>query len=79
MANITTLPKESEFPLGTEFYIVEWDVSLSKEPNSDSKTVSYSNWYGGKRRPYPIERLKPGSNWLAESFEHWLKVIRDSL
>lgn len=79
MANSNTLPEESNFPPGTEFYIFEWDVPLSKEPNNDGKTVSYFNWYGGERKPYPVERLKIDNNWPAESFEHWLEVVRKSL
>lgn len=79
MANLNALPKESDFPPRAEFYIFEWDVPLSKEPTGDGKAVCYYNWYGGKRRSYPIERLKLGNNWPAESFDHWLEVIRESL
>jgi hypothetical protein len=73
------LPKEKDFPSGTEFYIFEWDVPLSKEPNTDGKSVSYFNWYGGKKRPYPMESLKIDNNWPADSYEQWLKLIEQSL
>ena len=79
MASNEMLPKESDFPQGTEYYIFEWDVPLSKEPNRDGKTVSYFNWYGGSKRPYSGDRLTQGNNWPAESFDHWLEVIRASL
>ena len=79
MGNFSVLPKKSDFPPGTEFYIFDWDVPLSKEPAGDGKAVSYYNWYGGKRRPYSIERLKVDNNWTAESFDQWLEVIRESL
>ncbi len=54
------LPKQSSFPKGTEFYIYEWDVPISKEVNDDGKTVSYFNWLGGFKRAFPIESLKIG-------------------
>jgi hypothetical protein len=73
------LPHESDFPSGTEFYILEFDVPLSKEPNRDGKSVSYFNWYGGKKRPYPAERLKVDNNWPANSYDQWLKLIEKSL
>ncbi|MGI2170451.1 hypothetical protein ACROAE_09675 [Shewanella sp. MF05960] len=72
------LPKESDFPLGTEFYIFEWDVPLSKEPDENGETVSYFNWFGSKRQAYPIDRLKIDNNWPADSFEHWLEIVKDS-
>jgi len=75
----SALPKEADFPSGTEFYIFEWDVPLSKEPDNTGKKVSYFNWYGCKKRPYPIERLKIDNNWPADSFEQWLQIIRQSL
>jgi hypothetical protein len=49
MLKCDVLPKETDFPLGTKFYIFEWDVPLSKEPNIDGKTVSYFNWDGGNK------------------------------
>lgn len=69
------LPKESEFPSGTEFYVFEWDVPLSKEPSTDNKMVSYFNWYGCQKRSFPVERLKVDNNWPADSNEDWLKLI----
>ena len=74
-----SLPERSDFPQGTEFLILEWDVPLAKEPRPDGLSVSYFNWYGGYPRSYPAERLKPGNNWPADSFEQWLEIIRNSL
>ncbi len=79
MLKRTELPKETDFPVGTKFYLFEWDVPLSKEPNKDGKTVSYFNWYGGNKKPYPIERLKIDNNWPADSFEQWLHIIEESM
>ncbi len=73
------LPKQSDFPKGTEFYIYEWDVPISKEPNEDGKTVSYYNWLGGSKRTFPIESLKIDNNWPADSFEEWINLIRESI
>ena len=73
------MPKESDFPANTQFYIYEWDVPISKEPDEDGKSVCYFNWYKGIKSPFPIEDLKIDNNWLAESFEEWIKLIKDSL
>lgn len=73
------LPKESEFPAGTEFYILEWDVPLSKQPDENGQTVCYFNWYGGKPMPFPVENLKIDNNWPADSFSHWLEIIKESM
>ncbi|MCL1090971.1 hypothetical protein L2744_15455 [Shewanella profunda] len=73
------LPKRSDFPTGTEFYIFEWDLPLSKEPSIDGKSVSYFNWYGGTKRPYPAERLKIDNNWRAESYDEWVSIIEQSI
>jgi hypothetical protein len=78
MLSKITLPKESDFPKGTEFYIKDWDVPLSKQPDSNGQTVSYFNWYGGKPRPYPVDSLKIDNNWPADSFSQWLKLIEKS-
>ncbi|ODC02922.1 hypothetical protein BFW38_04500 [Terasakiispira papahanaumokuakeensis] len=73
------MPQEEDFPKGTAFYIFEWDVPLSKEPNADGQTVSYFNWFGGEKKPYPIERLKIDNHWPADSYAQWIKVIEASL
>lgn len=79
MTNKVNLPKETDFPVGTEFYILDWDIPLSKQPDGNGKIVSYFNWYGGKSHPFPVEDLKIDNNWPAESFEEWLNLIRTSL
>jgi len=68
------LPKLSDFPEGTKFYIKEFDVPLVFEPDN-----SWFNWFGGARKPYDVTRLKPGNNWEAESFEEWVSLVKDSL
>jgi len=67
------LPKKSDFPDGTEFYIKEFDVPLVRTPSNE-----WFNWFGGKPRQYDVKMLKPGNNWLAESFEEWVRVVGDS-
>lgn len=74
-----SLPAESDFPNGTEFYIFEWDVPLSKEPDESQEKVSYFNWYGGHPKAYPIERLKVDNNWKADSFSQWLEIVKKSI
>ena len=73
------LPNVTDFPSGTKFYIFEWDIPLSKEPNGDGKTVSYFNWYGAKKRPYPVEKLTLDNNWPADSYEQWVKIVEKSI
>jgi hypothetical protein len=68
-----SLPKLSDFPKGTEFIIKEWDVPLVSIPGK-----GYFIWYGGKPREYDVTGLKPGNNWKADSFEHWLKIVEES-
>ncbi|MEA1980595.1 MAG: hypothetical protein U9N54_06450 [candidate division Zixibacteria bacterium] len=68
------LPKQSEFPKGSEFYIKEFDVPLVRLPSNE-----WFNWYGGKPRKYDVKDLKQGNNWLADSFEEWLEIVKGSL
>ena len=37
------------------------------------------NWWGGKPRKYDVTMLKHGNNWEADSFEHWLKIVEESI
>lgn len=67
------LPRESDFPDGTEFIIKEFDVPLVHTPSNE-----WFNWYGGSPSRYDVRQLKPGNNWLAESFEEWLQVVDKS-
>lgn len=64
------LPRESDFPEGTEFIIKEFDVPLVRTPSNE-----WFNWYGGRPGPYDVRQLKTGNNWPAESFEQWLRVM----
>jgi len=73
------LPKESDFPVGTRFLIMEWDVPLSKQTSDDGKTAAYFNWYGGNPSSYSAEHLKIDNNWPADSFSHWLDIVKDSM
>jgi hypothetical protein len=68
------LPKISDFPAGTEFYIKEFDVPLVRTPTNE-----WFNWRGGKSKEYDVKNLKQGNNWLAESFEEWVSIINESL
>jgi hypothetical protein len=68
------LPKLSDFPEGTEFIIKEFDVPLVNIPGK-----GWFNWWGGKPRQYDVTMLKPGNNWEADSFEHWLKIVEESI
>ena len=64
----------SDFPEGTEFIIKEFDVPLVNIPGK-----GWFNWWGGKPREYDVTMLKPGNNWEADSFEHWLKIVEESI
>lgn len=74
MSDAPKLPKESDFPPGTVFYIKEFDVPLVHLPDNQ-----WFNWFGGERRPYDVTALRVDNNWQANSFEEWLEVVRDSL
>ena len=51
------LPKKTDFPEGTEFYIKEFDVPLVRMPSNE-----WFNWFGGKPKLYDVKNLKPGNN-----------------
>lgn len=70
----SNLPQITDFPEGTVFYIKEFDVPLVHDPSN-----KWYNWFGGKLREYDITNLKPGNNWQADSFEEWLKIVKDSI
>ena len=66
--------RETDFPPGTRFYIKEFDVPLAQVPGQ-----GWWNWYGGSARRYDPVNLKPGNQWLAESFAEWREVVEASL
>jgi hypothetical protein len=68
------LPKQSDFPDGTTFYIKEFDVPLTLEPTND-----WYNWFGGKPKKYDVSNLKQGNNWPADSFDDWIKIVKESM
>jgi len=68
------LPRESDFPHGTQFYIKEFDVPLALEPDN-----KWFNWFGGVRKSYDVSGLKVDNNWQAESFAEWLTLVKNSL
>lgn len=71
------VPTLSEFPAGTEFMVKEFDVPLARLPGDDN--CAWVNWYGGKPRPFDVQRLKVGNNWPADSFESWAALVKVSL
>jgi len=73
------LPKASDFPPGTAFVINEFDVPLVSIPDSDNKTVTWFNWYGGVPRVYDPSYLQQGNSWDADSFEEWVGIVKESL
>ena len=68
------LPKESDFPAGSEFVIKEFDVPLVRMPGG-----AWFNWFGGSPRPYDVKSLKVDNNWPAVSFAEWLELVADSM
>lgn len=74
MSNIPQLPKSSDFPRGTEFVIKEFDVPLVQIPGQ-----GWFNWFGGTPRSYDPSSLRVDNNWPAESFEEWVRVVKQSL
>lgn len=71
------LPRHSDFPPGTTFVILEFDVPLACIP--DGGRCAWFNWHGGRPRPYDVTRLKVDNNWPAASFEEWTALIRASM
>ena len=68
------LPKESDFPAGSEFVIKEFDVPLVRMPGG-----AWFNWFGGSPLPYDEKSLKVDNNWPAVSFAEWLELVADSM
>lgn len=68
------LPKESDFPLGTEFIIKEFHVPLVRAPYG-----AWFNWFGGKPQPYDPNSLRVDNNWPATSFEEWVGIVAVSM
>jgi hypothetical protein len=68
------LPSADDFPAGTEFVIHEFDSPLANVPGR-----GWESWWGGWGKPYDPRPLKPGNNWLAESFDEWLCVVAATL
>ena len=68
------LPKASDFPPGTQFFIKEFDVPLARIPGE-----GWVNWYGGWPSQYDESQLRVDNNWLAESFEEWVAIIEESM
>ncbi|MEI6232592.1 MAG: hypothetical protein WCT04_06045 [Planctomycetota bacterium] len=71
------IPTESDFPPGTQFMILEFDVPLARIPQGGHS--NWFNWYGGVPQPYDVNRLRVDNNWPADSFEEWATLIANSL
>lgn len=71
------VPKIDDFPEGSIFYIKEFDIPLVRVP--DGKSCKWFNWFGGKAKEYDVTYLKPGNSWVADSFESWQKILKDSM
>ena len=74
MSDESQLPKESDFPPGSEFVIKEFDVPLVQVPGR-----GWFNWFGGKPRPYDVTFLRVDNNWRAKSFEEWVGIVAASV
>ncbi|MCE9658156.1 MAG: hypothetical protein K8R60_06315 [Burkholderiales bacterium] len=68
------LPTADAFPPGTEFIIYEFDSPLANVPGR-----GWESWWGGWGKPYDPRPLKPGNNWLADSFAQWLEVVEETM
>ena len=71
------LPMQSDFPPGTTFVILDFDVPLACIP--DGHRCRWVNWHGGKPRDYDVTRLKVDNNWPAGSFEEWVALVGASM
>ena len=74
MSDESQLPKESDFPPGSEFVIKEFDVPLVQVPGR-----GWFNWFGGTARPYDASYLRIDNNWPATSFEEWVGIVAASV
>jgi hypothetical protein len=74
MSDELQLPKESDFPAGSEFVIKEFDVPLVQIPGR-----GWFNWFGGSPRPYDVSYLRVDNNWPAASFAEWVGVVAASV
>ncbi|MDH0893408.1 MULTISPECIES: hypothetical protein [unclassified Pseudomonas] len=71
---MVALPKETDFPLDTEFIIKDFDAPLFCGPVDGC--CEWFNWHGGKSRPYAVENPKTDNNWPASSFSEWVVLIQ---
>ena len=74
MSDKSQLPKESDFPPGTEFVIKQFDVPLVRIPGG-----GWFNWFGGTPQPYNASFLRVDNHWSAISFEEWVGIIAASM
>lgn len=74
MSDELQLPKEADFPPGSEFVIKEFDVPLVQIPGR-----GWFNWFGGSPRPYDVSYLRVHNNWPAASFAEWVEVVAASV
>ena len=74
MSDKSQLPRQSDFPPGTEFVSKEFDVPLVQIPAS-----GWFNWFGGTPKPYDPRSLRVDNNWPATSFEEWVAVVAGSI
>lgn len=63
-------PTRTDFPEGCMFYIKEFDLPLVRMPGG-----GWVNWFSGEPREYDPSPLRVDNNWLAESFEEWVKLM----
>jgi len=70
------LPQQSDFPPGTAFLVKDFEVPLAKVPCDGA--IEYFNWYGGSPRKYDPASLRVDNNWAADSFESWVRLVRES-
>ncbi len=73
MNDCSQLPRNSDFPLGTEFVIKEFDVPLAHIPGQ-----GWFNWFGGRPRAYDEGSLRVDNNWPVK-FEEWVDIVKASL